>query len=175
MLWDSLYKEYNSIQTDENTDQNAPGAYPGKSFSQGSSGNYVKTIQFWLSIISTNFSSIPNLTPDGVFGAQTTASVKAFQSFFGLTVDGIVGKATWQKLSEVFADVCAELLPPNVRPGTYPGTPLKVGSKGTAVKEMQFYLYILSAYYTSIPTIAYDGILAQAQKTQLLLFKNYLI
>lgn len=38
------------------------------------------------------------LTDDGVFGPATTAGVRAIQSFFGLTQDGIVGPDTWRKL-----------------------------------------------------------------------------
>ena len=37
-------------------------------------------------------------TPDGMFGDQTQAAVEAFQSDYGLTVDGIVGEDTWRVL-----------------------------------------------------------------------------
>lgn len=36
---------------------------------------------------------------DGVFGVKTISAVRAFQSEAGLTVDGIVGKKTWEALS----------------------------------------------------------------------------
>jgi N-acetylmuramoyl-L-alanine amidase len=35
---------------------------------------------------------------DGIFGAGTENAVKSFQRHHGLTVDGIVGKKTWDKL-----------------------------------------------------------------------------
>ncbi|MBW4613138.1 MAG: N-acetylmuramoyl-L-alanine amidase [Desmonostoc vinosum HA7617-LM4] len=39
-----------------------------------------------------------NVEADGIFGAQTEAAIKQFQRQNGLTADGIVGPATWQKL-----------------------------------------------------------------------------
>lgn len=38
---------------------------------------------------------------DGIFGANTLSSVEQFQQENGLTVDGIVGKATWAKLTPI--------------------------------------------------------------------------
>ncbi|GAB6118829.1 hypothetical protein JCM16816_24260 [Thermoanaerobacter brockii subsp. lactiethylicus] len=58
----------------------------------GSTGNGVKILQETLNIIGYS------LVEDGQFGTRTQAAVKDFQSKNGLTVDGIVGPQTWQKL-----------------------------------------------------------------------------
>lgn len=39
-----------------------------------------------------------NLIPDGIFGHLTDEAVKEFQESRGLTVDGVVGPNTWEKL-----------------------------------------------------------------------------
>ena len=45
-----------------------------------------------LNRIGQNYPAIPRISPvDGVFGSQTEAAVKKFQSIFNLTPDGIVG------------------------------------------------------------------------------------
>ncbi|MFB5192643.1 GH25 family lysozyme [Alicyclobacillus fastidiosus] len=56
-----------------------------------STGAAVETLQKDLNTLGAN----PVLTVDGDFGAGTQTAVKAFQSAHGLTVDGVVGPATW--------------------------------------------------------------------------------
>ena len=89
-----------------------PTSYPGKALRVGSSGPEVRAIQEWLNAISNNFPVIPKLRVDGVFGASTESAVKEFQNIFHLTQDGIVGFATWYRISHIFVAVTrmAELL-----------------------------------------------------------------
>lgn len=150
--WDAIYREYRSIQSDNGT----PNAYPGTPLRPGDRGQNVRLVQFWLKIARSVYSALNDVGVDGIFGPSTTAAVKKFQSYFGLGSDGIVGRATWSKLYEVYNDAANDLLAPNLRPGDYPGV-LRVGSSGRAVRELQFYLYILSAYQSSIPAVSIDG------------------
>ena len=150
--WTELYDQFRSIQSDNGT----PNAYPGTALRQGSSGQNVRLVQFWLKIARTVYSSLNNITVDGIFGSSTAAAVRRFQTYFGLTSDGVVGRTTWNKLYEVYNDIANRLLSPNLRPGEYPGV-LRNGSTGTAVRELQFYLYLMSAYQSSIPSVSIDG------------------
>lgn len=133
--WDAIYREYRSIQSDNGT----PNAYPGTPLRPGDRGQNVRLVQFWLKIARSVYSALNDVGVDGIFGPSTTAAVKKFQSYFGLASDGIVGRATWSKLYEVYNDAANDLLAPNLRPGDYPGV-LRVGSSGRAVRELQFYL-----------------------------------
>ena len=150
--WTELYDQFRSIQSDNGT----PNAYPGTALREGASGQNVRLVQFWLKIARTVYSKLNNITVDGKFGSATTAAVKRFQTYFGLTSDGVVGRTTWNKLYEVYNDIANKLLSSSLRPGEYPGV-LRKGSSGTAVRELQFYLYLMSAYESSIPAIAIDG------------------
>ena len=150
--WTELYDQFRSIQSDNGT----PNAYPGTALRQGSSGQNVRLVQFWLKIARTVYSSLNNVTVDGIFGSSTAAAVRRFQTYFGLTSDGVVGRTTWNKLYEVYNDIANRLLSPSLRPGEYPGV-LRNGSTGTAVRELQFYLYLMSAYQSSIPSVSIDG------------------
>ena len=150
--WTELYDQFRSIQSDNGT----PNAYPGTALRQGSSGQNVRLVQFWLKIARTVYSSLNNVTVDGIFGSSTAAAVRRFQTYFGLTSDGVVGRTTWNKLYEVYNDIANKLLSSSLRPGEYPGV-LRNGSSGTAVRELQFYLYLMSAYESSIPPVSIDG------------------
>ena len=150
--WTELYDQFRSIQSDNGT----PNAYPGAALRQGSSGQNVRLVQFWLKIARTVYSRLNNVTVDGIFGSSTAAAVRRFQTYFGLTSDGVVGRTTWNKLYEVYNDIANRLLSPSLRPGEYPGV-LRNGSTGTAVRELQFYLYLMSAYQSSIPSVSIDG------------------
>ena len=75
--------------------------YPGYNLKQGSSGDYVRFVQSYLNAAG---GSVPKVTVDGRFGANTQKSVVAFQKQQGLQADGIVGSTTWDALCQVFND-----------------------------------------------------------------------
>ena len=166
--WNAIYNEFRSIQSDNGT----PNAYPGTALREGASGQNVRLVQFWLKIAHTVYSRLNDLTVDGKFGAATTAAVKRFQSYFGLTSDGVVGRTTWNKLYEVYNDIANKLLSSSLRPGEYPGI-LRRGSSGTAVRELQFYLYLLSAYESSIPAVGIDGSFGAATENAVRAYQRF--
>lgn len=166
--WNAIYNEFRSIQSDNGT----PNAYPGTALREGASGQNVRLVQFWLKIAHTVYSRLNDLTVDGTFGAATTAAVKQFQTYFGLTSDGVVGRTTWNKLYEVYNDIANKLLSSSLRPGEYPGI-LRRGSSGTAVRELQFYLYLLSAYESSIPAVGIDGSFGAATENAVRAYQRF--
>ena len=93
---------------------------------------------------------------DGSYGAATVSAVEAFQTLFGLTPDGVVGRSTWNKLKEVGLAVANKIVAANVAPGQFTTT-TRAGSSGTAVRAVQYYLRRLAAYYSDVPRVAVDG------------------
>jgi hypothetical protein len=61
----------------------------------GSHGDAVKAVQDQIH----NRGDGHVLAVDGIFGPDTDNAVRSFQSFLGLTVDGIVGPVTWNHLA----------------------------------------------------------------------------
>lgn len=138
-------------------------SYPGTALRVGSSGLDVETIQKYLTRIRKNYPAIPAITdPPGVFGSSTEAAVKKFQSIFNLTPDGIVGKATWNKISSIFAGIVrlAELDSEGGALGigtVPPNTILRWGSTGFDVITLQYLLNFIGEYYPSIPRVTQNG------------------
>ena len=132
------------------------GGWPGTVLRRGSTGSSVEQVQFWLSDLAQFDSSLVRVTVDGSYGAATVSAVEAFQTLFGLTPDGVVGRSTWNKLKEVGLAVANKIVAANVAPGQFTTT-TRAGSSGTAVRAVQYYLRRLAAYYSDVPRVAVDG------------------
>lgn len=153
-------------------------SYPGTPLRVGSTGLDVQYIQNYLSRIRRNYPAIPAITDTaGVFGSSTEAAVRKFQSIFNLTSDGIVGKATWYKLSQIYTAVArlAELDSEGTDLGigtVPPNTVLRQGSRGNDVLTLQYLLNVISQFYPGIPSVAQDGIFGNATRQAVIAFQQ---
>ncbi|MDE6590620.1 MAG: peptidoglycan-binding protein, partial [Oscillospiraceae bacterium] len=145
--------------------RNIAYSYPGYPLSNGSSGNYVTVLQVMLNRIAKNYPAIPRVYPvDGIFGAQTEASVRRFQSIFNLTSDGIVGQGTWYKLVSLYvgvtnlSELVSEGQPYTQIQGPAAGVTLREGSTGISVSALQYFISIIGQFSSTIPGLAIDGI-----------------
>ncbi len=139
-----------------------------------SAGGDVRILQVRLNRISDNYPSIPKIPyPNGIFGFETEAAVRAFQEIFDLTPDGIVGNATWYAIQRIYTAVKrlnslnAEGLRFNEVDRQFPST-LSLGDRNTGVSLLQYYLDYLSAYYDTIPSVEVDGDFGEATRDAVL-------
>jgi len=145
-------------------------SYPGSPLRRGTSGPSVVVIQTELNRISQNYPAIPKIPiVDGIFGAQTEAAVRKFQEVFDLTVDGIVGQATWYALVRIYVAVnsLAELRSQGQRfyANSWALTdPIEEGDRGVKVEHLQYMLSVLAAYIPEIPQVSIDGIFGPATR-----------
>lgn len=160
--------------------QGITSSYPGTPLRVGSSGPSVVVVQTELNRISQNYPAIPKINPvDGIFGPQTENAVRRFQQIFGLTSDGIVGKATWYELIRLYVGVTslAELRSQGQRfygiSWEYPD-PLRLGSTGDKVRHLQYMLSVLAEFIPAIPPLEVDGIFGPATENAVLAAQRYL-
>lgn len=153
-------------------------SYPGTALRTGSTGLDVQTIQSYLDRIRRNYPAIPAITDEpGTFGDSTKAAVTRFQSIFGLSPDGIVGKSTWYKISSIYAAVTrlAELDSEGTTLGigtVPPNALLQQGSRGQDVITLQYLLNVISQYYPTVPAPTQDGIFGSGTKQAVIAFQQ---
>ena len=154
-------------------------SYPGSLLRRGTTGPSVVTVQVSLNRISQNYPAIPKISSvDGIFGAQTEAAVRVFQNVANLTVDGIVGKATWYALVRYYVAVTslAELRSQGQRfyINSWAVTdPIEQGDRGIKVEHLQYLLRVLSAYISQIPTIRVDGVFGSTTRNAVIAAQRY--
>lgn len=153
-------------------------SYPGSPLRMGSTGLDVQTIQSWLARIRRDYPAIPAITdPEGQFQNSTQAAVTKFQSIFNLAPDGIVGKSTWFKLSQIYTAV-AKLSELNSEGNTLgigtvpPSSVLRQGSRGQDVITLQYLLNVAAEYYPGIVAPAQDGIFGSGTQQAVIAFQR---
>ncbi len=82
-----------------------PSSWKNKDLVIGSRGESVKTMQEQLNRIAAVYSAIPKISVDGIYGPKTAAAVKTFQNIFSLPATGIVNRATWYKISQIYVGI----------------------------------------------------------------------
>lgn len=82
-----------------------PASWPGYDLKIGATGDKVRQLQEQLDAISSVYTAIPDISPDGIYGPATAEAVRKFQSIFGLPQTGVVDFATWYKISHVYVGI----------------------------------------------------------------------
>ena len=169
--WYRIKNVYNGVKklaelTAENlTFDEVEPIYPSL-LKEGMSGDYIKTLQYYLNIVAYFYPQIPNIDVDGYFGPKTKEAVIAFQEMFGLVPDGIVGRDTWKALSSAYK-TSINSIPEEYKSEAeivYPGYVLSEGITNDDVRRLQTFLEKISQAYPSIPSVTVDGVFGEKTK-----------
>ena len=140
---------------------------------QGSRGSDVLQLQFLLNYIAQFYANVPSVSQDSIFGSGTANAVRKFQTLFGLTSDGVVGPATWNKLYQVYNTLqSGESSSGGGSTIAWPGVYLRRGSTGGDVVTLQRLLNNARATYAQLPLLTVDGVFGANTDNAVRLFQR---
>ena len=141
---------------------------------EGSSGEGVLNVQYYLSYIALFIPSVISAELDGSYGPATTNAVKSFQRTYGIDESGVVDRLTWDTMENVYYGIVDEIdyefYGGRILP--YPGRVLRDGIEGNDVRVLQEYLNFISNNYPSIPKVNVDGVFGPSTARQVSEFKR---
>lgn len=145
-----------------------------ENLSEGSSGDGVLTIQYYLAYISLFVQTVTEPTVDGDFGPGTANAVRSFQRTYGLPETGVVDRATWDRIENIYYEFISqidfEFSGGRILP--FPGRVLREGIEGSDVRVLQEYLNLISESYPEIPRVNVDGVFGPSTAEQVRQFKR---
>ena len=136
----------------------------------GTRGPSVRILQYYLQFLSYFNLKLPYVSMDGIFGQETYDAVLTFQSLYGLEVDGIVGKNTWDMIQDAYIGVLNSL-PDEYRSYSsllYPGYIITTGASGKVVEQLQTFLKTIADNNPAVPQIKVDGYYGDQTKNAVL-------
>lgn len=140
---------------------------------EGSSGEGVLQVQYYLSYISLFVPTVIEAALDGSYGPGTANAVRSFQRTYGLEETGVVDRATWDRMENVYYEIVSEIdyefFGGRILP--YPGRVLREGIEGNDVRVLQEYLNFISTSYPDIPRVNVDGVFGPSTAEQVRAFK----
>lgn len=119
----------------------------------------VYEMQYYLKFISKHIRGISEITPDGIFGAETEKAVREFQKIYSLEPTGEINRTTWNKITNVYAELKEEYGradPIYVYPTEL--FAMKKGDDYSEILVLQGLLKRLSDRYENMPAASTSGV-----------------
>lgn len=155
-------KSLSEITSEGLTISEAQRVYP-EVLRLGDTGLNVETVRFYLAFLGYFLPQLPPIPITDTFDEAMLDAVYAFQSAYGLTVDGVVGRNTWNSLQNVYEQTLYTL-PADYQEfarEVYPGRFLVLGDTGPEVTLLQTRLNQMAAQNSALPTVTVDGVFGQ--------------
>ena len=141
----------------------------------GDNGKDVKVIQYYINVIAENYDYLMPIVIDGIYGNDTVNAVKTFQRVNGMQVDGIVGKATWNRMYNAVSGAVNMEREVDYRIETelpYPGKVITVGDRGENVVYIQQRLNEVAKIFNTAFRVAETGFYGEDTKQSVLRFQQ---
>jgi len=158
--WYKVINIYNGVK--RLSDINSEGISPEEvrrqfdtRLERGSTGVGVGTLQILLNAVAAAVPSVPPVTVDLIYGAQTENAVRAFQALYGLPVTGITERGTWNALLRTYEAILAALPDDST---AFPGIVLTRGMEGDDVLTLQRLINGAAVKNPAIPSVTEDGV-----------------
>ncbi len=151
-------KRLNSLDSEGLNFADVQRQYP-EVLQEGSQGEGVELIQYFLDFVSQYEESVPRVAITGYYGPETTSAVRSFQQTYGLTPDGIMDALTYSELYDVYTGIINSIPPSQFAETAQPyrGFQLQIGEESEDVRVLQEYLNFIAQTYTEIPTVEVTG------------------
>lgn len=134
----------------------------------------VPVLQYFLTLLSLYYKSIPEVPITNMFDGATRTSVIEFQKQMGLPTTGIVDPTTWEKIYSSALGILMKSAPqevylPYIRFG---GVDLKLGAENPAILILQSMLQYISLTIPSIPYVQNTGIFDETTENAVRAFQK---
>lgn len=153
--------------------------FPGIPIGRGAIGDDVLTIKRQLNRIGKNYPAIPAIDVENdVYDRQTEEAVREFQRIFNLSQDGIVGKATWYKLKEIYngvkkiSEITSEGITISEAERRYPPA-FGPGDSGVPVLLFQYYLNFIGSFIPELPAPPLTGVYDDETRAAVIAFQQF--
>jgi len=138
----------------------------------GDHGFDVRALQYYLDFIGQFHPTMGRIAADGVFGPRTQRALMEFQRIYGLTVDGIAGRSTHNRLLTAYTEHYNSLSPEDARP-FYPNYAFSPGDTGEKVRLLQTMLAALAQRISGLQPLIPDGVYGPATANAVRVFQRY--
>ena len=178
--WYAIKRYYNGVKqlaeliSEGVTIEEATLPYPTEGLRLGMQGSEIRTLQYYLDIISYFNPALEIIPINGVFDQRTEQAVKAFQRFYGLPETGFVDEETWNLIFKIYRDTAATLPEgyEGERAKIFPGYVLSEGMQNDDVKDLQTYLSYIGSIYPEIPEIPVTGYFGEQTRDAVYTFQR---
>ena len=118
---------------------------------------HIRELQGLLHGISYYNPAVPRIIPDGIYGRETEAAVRAFQQYYGLRVTGETNQATWDRIVIVYRELVDQPPQPLRAFPQQAGAVMLPGEQGFPILIIQSILHSLSEKYGDVPPVKVTG------------------